>query len=541
MQTLYVHYKKTLVGVLQYDSLTNDFSFAYDDNWIKEGFELSPSLKFSGYEDYAFKLFIENLLPEGNGLEEMSIYYQISKSDKFSILKHIGSETTGALTFTDTQELNIPTTFREIPLDELEQRVAQRDVHPIILWDEKLRLSLAGVQEKLAVAIIDGVIGLGEGDICSTHILKFNRKNENVIFNEYLSLKLAKAVGINVVDVEYKKIGSEPVLFVERFDRKIISNEYVERLHIIDSTQALGYPSTYKYERLYNSKDIRDGVSFQKLFHLAEEAKIPLLFKKELVTWNMINLILGNSDAHGKNISFFVDKDGLEIAPFYDIVNVTMYKGQYAQDMAMAIDDEFEFEKIAVYDMLEFLQQNKISKTQYFNDFKKLTRKIYEHLDFSFIDSSLREEEQEFIEAYRTNIIQRLSRLSDVINRVRYDLPFEGESYEDFFDSHRDVILKKVGKGNYSKEEAVEKYLLSIERDLIPSKFDDIVSLSSIHEGNFESETVETKEETSLKDVENARDETKANSKAEVVKKETTDLGANTTPEEEIDDPVAPK
>lgn len=469
MQKLYVHYKKTLVGLLRYEPLLKNFSFVYDDNWIKQGFELSPSLKFSGFKDYAFKLFIENLLPEGEGLDEMSVYYQISKSDKFSILKYIGAETTGALTFTDTKEINIPTSFREIPLDELKERVFKKDVQSIILWDEKLRLSLAGVQEKLAVTIIDNVIGLGEGDICSTHILKFNRKNENVILNEYLSLKLAKAVGINVAEVEYKKLGSENVLFVERFDRKLINDKHIERLHIIDSTQALGFPSTYKYERLYNSKDIRDGVSFEKLFNLADEAKIPLLFKKELVTWNMINLILGNSDAHGKNISFFVDKGGLEVAPFYDIVNVTMYKGKYAQDMAMAIDDEFEFEKISLFDMLEFLELNKIAKTQYFNDFKKLAQKIHKNLDFSFIDSSLKEEEKEFIQEYKNNIIQRLDKLSDVVNRMRFDLPFEDESYDDFFDSYEDTILKRVGKRDYSKQEAVEKYLLSIENELITS------------------------------------------------------------------------
>ena len=126
MQKLYVHYKKTLAGSLQYEPLLKNFSFVYDDNWIKEGFELSPSLKFSGFEDYAFKLYIENLLPEGEGLDEMSVYYQISKSDKFSILKHIGAETTGALTFTDTKEINITTSFREIPLDELKERVSKK-------------------------------------------------------------------------------------------------------------------------------------------------------------------------------------------------------------------------------------------------------------------------------------------------------------------------------------------------------------------------------------------------------------------------------
>ncbi|MDQ7066694.1 MAG: hypothetical protein Q9M40_01065 [Sulfurimonas sp.] len=39
---------------------------------------------------------------------------------------------------------------------------------------------------------------------------------------------------------------------------------------------------------------------------------------------------------------------------------------------------------------------------------------------------------------------------------------------KNFFDSYKDTILRRVGKSDYSKQEAVEKYLLSIENELIP-------------------------------------------------------------------------
>lgn len=84
-----------------------------------------------------------------------------------------------------------------------------------------------------------------------------------------------------------------------------------------------------------------------------------------------MNLILRNSDAHGKNISFFVMAEDLVVAPFYYIVNVTMYKGLYGRDMAMAIDKEFVFNEIEVFDIKEFLQTNSISTVLYFEEFKK--------------------------------------------------------------------------------------------------------------------------------------------------------------------------
>ncbi len=465
MEKLFIHYDKELVGTLEYEPLANDFTFKYDDEWTINGFELSPSLKFSGFESNAFKLFIENLLPEGDGLEEISIYYQISKSNKFALLKKIGAETTGALTFTESKELKIETSFREISILELQERVEKREIESIYVWDKKLRLSVAGVQEKLPLTIIDGKMGLGEGDICSTHILKFNRKNENVVLNEYISLRLAKAVGINVAEVEYLRLGKEGVLIVKRFDREIISNSLVKRLHIIDSVQALGYPASFKYERLFDSKDIRDGVSFKKLFSLQKEAKVPVLFIEQLIQWNMINLCLGNSDAHGKNISFFVDRGGLEIAPFYDIVNVTMYD-KYEQDMAMAIDDEFRFDDLKAFDFSEFFKQNKINKTQYFNDFKELVKKIQEHLTFDFIEDDLKRGEASFISSYRDNLVARINKLIDTLNEAQFVLPLD-ENYEEFYDEYKKIITRKVKDSECSKKEAVEKYLLLIEKEMI--------------------------------------------------------------------------
>jgi serine/threonine-protein kinase HipA len=46
------------------------------------------------------------------------------------------------------------------------------------------------------------------------------------------------------------------------------------------------------------------------------------LYRLKLLQWTTFNILTQNYDAHGKNISFFVSKRGLELTPFYDLVNI---------------------------------------------------------------------------------------------------------------------------------------------------------------------------------------------------------------------------
>jgi len=474
MNFLYIHHNGVLVGKVSHDSQNSSYSFKYDKRWKSEGFEISPSLGFNGFDDNAIKNFIENLLPEGKGLEELSVYLQISKSNKFAILKEIGFDTSGALTFSE-DEMYTPyeTSFREISDQELEEKVNNMQIEPIHIWDSKPRLSVAGVQAKLPIVIIEGVMGLGEGEISSTHILKFNKSGENVTLNEYISMKLAKELGFNVADVELKKIGREDVLFVERFDRSIVDIKHVKKMHIIDSVQALGLPVSFKYEKNLgkNMPTIRLGVSYIKLFSLGKKAIVPVLFKEQIIKWSIINILLGNSDAHGKNISFFVKKEGIEVAPFYDLVNVTMYNN-YEQDIAMAIDDEFHFCDLKEYDFKEFFEANKISTLLYFDELKSAVKRLEVLFkDMGFISDELLNENREFVETYIENIIARVNKISGVLNSVRFVLPFEGQSDEEFYNESFQEIKKILGKSyddKDSKREIVKRYLHKLKSRMIP-------------------------------------------------------------------------
>lgn len=425
MHNLDIFFNEQKVGKLFYDSFNDEFSLEYESSWIKSGFALSPKLSFDkDIKSIDIKNFIDNLLPEGKGLDELINYIQVSKNNKFALLKKIGNETSGAFSFVSVDSAELATSFREISIDELTQRINQRKQIPITIWDGKPRLSIAGVQEKLPITKIDGKYGFGEGELSSTHILKFDKTDEKLVLNEYFSLLLAKSAGVTVTNFELLQFGKEFVLEVERFDRIIVSKYKVQKLHLIDGCQLLGVPSSFKYERNFGAsrdvKDIKEGVSFKKLDSITQLTKIPLITKKTLLEWSIVNLILGNSDAHGKNISFFITGDGIEVAPFYDIVNIAIYDGLYETSLAMGIDDEFELKNIKAYDIAAHCFTLGIAPKLFAKSFDNIAKKIKTALN-NEIYEQMKSYDIAFAKKYCEDILSRIEQLSvEVKNSTKF-------------------------------------------------------------------------------------------------------------------------
>ncbi len=100
LNKLIVYINKTQVGELILDQETDDLSFEYYESWLEKGFEISPVLSFEEkIKSTSIKRFLENLFPEGSALEELKEYFRVGVSNTFAIIKIIGKETTGALSF----------------------------------------------------------------------------------------------------------------------------------------------------------------------------------------------------------------------------------------------------------------------------------------------------------------------------------------------------------------------------------------------------------------------------------------------------------
>ncbi len=326
---VYIGHDRKIAAITLPVGSETELVLTYEPNWIKEGFAISPHLPLNGeYDHRAVRNFLQNLLPEGKGLEEITSNTTISKNNTFGLIKIIGADTSGALSFTNQSNEEIETSFREVTNEELTEKLARfkNAGESITYWDGRTRLSVAGVQDKLSLLEIDGKLGFGEGQLCSNKIFKFETgKAPFIAVNELFTMLLAKRSGIDVPEVAIRKYGEVSAFVIDRFDRKLIAEQQrVMRRHIIDGCQATNLPPSYKYERQHGDEDdgiyIRDGVSFVKLFNV--QTTNAEAYQTQLIRWMTFNILVRNYDAHGKNISFFVGKQGLSLTPFYDLVNI---------------------------------------------------------------------------------------------------------------------------------------------------------------------------------------------------------------------------
>lgn len=405
---LHVHHEGTHVGDISYDLETQKFGLVYSSEWLRTGFALSPHLPLFGEIDPEnLSKFLENLLPEEDALKTLARTLQTTSGNIFGLIAAIGKDATGAFSFS-TDDSKSVTSFRPISVDELTNRVLKRAQTPISVWDGKPRLSLAGVQEKLGVTIKDGAYGFGEGDLASTHILKFSKKDQHLVLNEFFCMTLAKKVGLNVANVELVRLG-ERVLRVERFDRKWSGADQVSRIHVIDGCQALNIPPTFKYQRIVPDGPHRDDylspVSAHSFSEFCKSCRVPAKAQLQLLQWIIFNLLIGNTDSHGKNLSYFVSKKGYELAPYYDLVNVTVY-GDFNHDLAFKIGDTFVLEDVNAYQLLEMSQEMGLVPRLVATQIKKLCKDVLKQIGSIEIDGPS-DEERLFIDKLVENIEMR--------------------------------------------------------------------------------------------------------------------------------------
>jgi serine/threonine-protein kinase HipA len=120
---------------------------------------------------------------------------------------------------------------------------------------------------------------------------------------------------------------------VDRYDREPTASGKIERLHQEDFCQAFGVMPDMKYEN-------EGGPSLQACFHLLRETSFqPVTDAKALLGWVIFNFLIGNADAHGKNISLLLGERGPHLAPFYDLMCTAVYP-ELTDRLAMRIGGE---------------------------------------------------------------------------------------------------------------------------------------------------------------------------------------------------------
>jgi len=270
---------------------------------------------------------------------------------------------------------------------------------------------IAGHQDKIAVYEHERRLYLVNGGLrASTVIVKPVPARPQLAAlpgNEFLCMKLARAAGLPVADVWLEYL-PQPVLFVRRFDR-LERQEAVDRLHMIDGCQALGLSVGMKYERPYGDKpdvrEIRDGASLRLLFEAINKYSVqPVVDRMALLRWAIFQVLIGNCDAHGKNVSFFVSPGGLVLAPTYDLVCIpALEDAKLDRTLAMSIGDAFTASEITPFDWAQLGRQAGMRMAAMARQMQDLAKKTLYGLDAAIDEATqagVPKEESGRVQAY---------------------------------------------------------------------------------------------------------------------------------------------
>lgn len=424
---LQVTYGDDVIGTLALDSTTNLLKLSYTAQWQQQGFAISPHLPLNNQHapEVAYN-YLDNALPEGEARKLLAENLGVSEKNVYSQVRAIGNDLAGAIVFRPVQAEQIDRTqpiFRLIEEAELIERLNIKEEFGLLTWDDKPRLSVAGVQDKLNVFIDNaGNLGFGDGSLCSTHILKFEKKNcPNLVLNEFFCMTLSTAIGLPTAEVAFRRFGSHPALIVKRFDRKYVSDDSkVLRRHVIDGCQALNLSRDHKYERNLGDgrdvKHIRDGASLEKLFGFCRKMSSPVESIQWLIHWQLFNLMIGNYDSHGKNVSLYFDDSTARFTPAYDLVNVSMFP-QFKHVLAMAMGDEFEPDTIHAYQLADFAETCNIDKKLLSRLLVSLADKVLKQLSSDLHINQLKQlpsitaDDIQYFLVLRDNIVARTTHL----------------------------------------------------------------------------------------------------------------------------------
>lgn len=291
--------------------------------------------------------FFDGLLPEGAVRAGLAQSLRVSEEDGFGLLEALGADCAGAVVVLPKGEAPKLDEGDVKPLgeEELTRLIDALPEHPLGIDGRAsgVRLSLGGVQEKLILTRSPaGEYGQPLDGTPSTCILKPEHgRYPEIVANEAFGLRLARSAGLDASRVEPLEIAGRPCLYVERFDRTLEGRGRIVRIHQEDMCQALGIPPVDKYEA-------SGGPSVAAMVELIREigARRAAADILNLVEAVLLNFLLGNSDAHGKNYALLYEPNAaVRLAPLYDLVSTQVYEGS-EPSLAMAIGGVDDPEKV---------------------------------------------------------------------------------------------------------------------------------------------------------------------------------------------------
>lgn len=355
---LEVYWGDSLVGQLWLSD--DNMQFEYSENWLNNPKALPLSkrlpLQKESFPSDRVKIFFCNLLPEEELKKRLSKQYGISEENYFGLLEKIGGECAGALSilpknFSSSQE----SSYEELSHQQLNSMIDNRANIPFIMSHQSSRMSLAGAQDKLPLFFDNNKVHLPTGRLPSSHILKPPSTFwKNTVINELFCMALAKKAGLNVPSAGIYNTEKHLCYLIERYDR-VKENSQIKRIHQEDFCQALGLMPSQKYQKDGGGVNLKTCFDF-----IRQNSSSPPKDIIQLTKWVIFNIIIGNCDAHAKNLSLLIHDNGnYTLAPFYDILSTAVYS-DLSQELAMKVGGDYSVNNTKQYRWEKFAKEVQI-------------------------------------------------------------------------------------------------------------------------------------------------------------------------------------
>jgi len=242
------------------------------------------------------------------------------KLDELTYLLESGSDRIGALDFQRSAVDYVPRTSVNVTLDELLQS-AERVEQGIPLTaelDQALHhgSSIGGARPK---ALIE--------DDSTKYIAKFSSSTDlyNVVKAEFVSMRLAGLIGLDVAPVALTKSSKKDVLLIKRFDRNRTGQGW-QRKCMVSALTLLGLDEMMA--RYASYEDLAEIIR-----HKFTDASATL---RELFSRLVFNILSGNTDDHARNHAAFWDGQMLTLTPAYDICPQSRSGNEASQEMLIS-------------------------------------------------------------------------------------------------------------------------------------------------------------------------------------------------------------
>ena len=241
--------------------------------------------------------------------------------DELTYLLSSGSDRIGALDFQASPKEYIPRLSNRVTLAELMES-AQRVEQGVALSPELDQAlfhgsSIGGARPK-ALIEENGV----------KYVAKFSSSTDitSVVKAEFIAMRLAKLVGLNVADVSLVKTANKDVLLIERFDRQYQGNGQWTRRCMVSALTLFGLDDMMARYASYETLA-------EIIRHRFTDPKNTL---KELFSRLVFNILCGNTDDHARNHAAFWDGKYLTLTPAYDICPQGRTGNEASQAMLIA-------------------------------------------------------------------------------------------------------------------------------------------------------------------------------------------------------------